>query len=156
MVFHCTSPFCLLITCRTLWRPFPVLSTLVSCIQPVVWQHLRVFSAQLSSTLLCCSSCWCEQGSATGEPLFKLGVCQVRAWLSSILQLGAVCALPEGTFSAACQAAAAAEAKQCWLQCWPWEMLLIAGLPVKLQVVELSLNLTMTWSQFSNPFLNVL
>lgn len=71
------------------------------------------------------------------------------------LQLGAVFALPEGTFCSVCQVGDE-EAKQYWLQCWPWEMLLIVYLPVKLQVFELSLNLTMTRSQFSSPFLDLL
>lgn len=107
MLFHCTSPLCLLVTCSTLWRTFLLLSTLLSC-----------------------SSGWCEQGSATGEPLFKLVVCQVKFWLS---WLSHPCSWVLSVHS---WRHILSSLPGWWFQCWPWEMLLVAGLPVNFRLLS--------------------
>lgn len=107
---------CCLPAARCGW-PFPLLSTLVSCIQPVVYQHHGVFSAQLSSTLLSCSSHWCEQVSATGASLctglysnwvsarWGPGSHPIPpAWVASLLPPAGCClCTSEGTFYPLCQ-----------------------------------------------------
>lgn len=156
---------CCLPAARCGW-PFPLLSTLVSCIQPVVYEHHGVFSAQLSSTLLSCSSHWylpqmqvfalafIQTGCLPGEVLALIPSLQRELPLCS-LQLGAVCALLKARSVLSARLVMKRQ-NNIWFQCWPWEMLLVAGLPVKLQVVELSLNQMMTLSRFSNPFLDFL
>lgn len=150
MVFHCTSPFCLLVTCTVEAIPsaqHPGVLHSACCVAAsrgvlcTAFLHPSVLQLVLVWAGICHRWAFIHAGCLPGE---GLALIHASSWVLS--------AFPEGTFCPVCQAADE-EAKQYWFQCWPWEMLLIAGLPVKLQVVELSLNLTMTWSQFSNPFL---
>lgn len=95
-----------------------------------------------------------QTGCLPGEVLALIPSLQRELPLCS-LQLGAVCALLKACSSLSSRLVMK-RLNNIWFQCWPWEMLLIAGLLVKLQVVELSLNQIMTLSRFSNPFLDLL
>lgn len=117
--------------------PSPLLGTLMTCIQPAVYQHHVFSSAKLSSTLLSssphsCEELFCHRCTSLHFPLL---ICQLRSlWVASIppahefplhsFQPGVVHALPEGSLEVVDE-----DTKWYWLQCWPWEMALIAGLP---------------------------
>ena len=127
--------------CRAIFYPFVLQPTLVwGVILPQVQVFAFAFIKLDGASASRGHSGWHPIPSACELPLHSL-------------QLGAVHALPEGTFYPVFQVVDE-DTKRYWFQCWPREMPLIAGLPVILQAVELSsLSLTVTLSHFSSHFL---
>lgn len=137
----CCVPASCVLLCKAVFYPFILQPTLLwGIILPQVQVFAFVFIKLDGVSAGWGHSGWHPVSLACELPLHSL-------------QLGVVCVLPEGRLYPVFQDVDE-DTKQYWFQHWPWEMPLLAGLPVILQAVKLSSSsLKVTLSYFSSHFL---